>query len=227
MPQRRLMEEDHMGSLPGAQEIVIPAVGVRLQGTLTLPPDAVSLVLFAHGSGSSRHSPRNRYVAAELNRSGIGTLLMDLLSPQEDTVPMARFDIDLLAARLAQATGWVAARLAAPLPLGYFGASTGAAAAIRAANASPIQIRAIASRGGRPDMAEPDALATLLAPILLIVGGLDTSVIELNRAAFALLRCPKELVIVPGATHLFEEPGTLEAVARLAAQWFGRFLGNA
>jgi dienelactone hydrolase len=227
MPQRRLMEEDHMGSLPDAQEIVIPAVGVRLQGTLTLPPDAVSLVLFAHGSGSSRHSPRNRYVAAELNRSGIGTLLMDLLSPQEDTVPMARFDIDLLAARLAQATGWVAARLAAPLPLGYFGASTGAAAAIRAANASPIQIRAIASRGGRPDMAEPDALATLLAPILLIVGGLDTSVIELNRAAFALLRCPKELVIVPGATHLFEEPGTLEAVARLAAQWFGRFLGNA
>jgi len=216
-----------MGSLPDAQEIVIPAVGVRLQGTLTLPPDAVSLVLFAHGSGSSRHSPRNRYVAAELNRSGIGTLLMDLLSPQEDTVPMARFDIDLLAARLAQATGWVAARLAAPLPLGYFGASTGAAAAIRAANASPIQIRAIASRGGRPDMAEPDALATLLAPILLIVGGLDTSVIELNRAAFALLRCPKELVIVPGATHLFEEPGTLEAVARLAAQWFGRFLGNA
>jgi pimeloyl-ACP methyl ester carboxylesterase len=124
-------------------------------------------------------------------------------------------------------TGWVAARLAAPLPFGYFGASTGAAAAIRAANASPIQIRAIASRGGRPDMAEPDALATLLAPILLIVGGLDTSVIELNRAAFALLRCPKELVIVPGATHLFEEPGTLEAVARLAAQWFGRFLGNA
>jgi dienelactone hydrolase len=227
MPQRRLMEEDHMGSLPDAQEIVIPAVGVRLQGTLTLPPGAVSLVLFAHGSGSSRRSPRNRYVAAELNRSGIGTLLMDLLSPQEDTVPMARFDIDLLAARLAQATGWVAARLAAPLPLGYFGASTGAAAAIRAANASPIQIRAIASRGGRPDMAEPDALATLLAPILLIVGGLDTSVIELNRAAFALLRCPKELVIVPGATHLFEEPGTLEAVARLAAQWFGRFLGNA
>ncbi|QCP50242.1 alpha/beta hydrolase [Trinickia violacea] len=216
-----------MGFRPDAQEVVIPAGGVRLQGTLTLPPGAVSLVLVAHGSGSSRHSPRNRYVAAELNRSSIGTLLMDLLSPQEDTEPAARFDIDLLAARLAQATGWVAARLATPLPLGYFGASTGAAAAIRAANASPIQIRAIVSRGGRPDMAEPAALATLVSPILLIVGGLDTRVIELNRAAFALLRCPKELVIVPGATHLFEEPDTLEAVARLAVQWFERYLGNA
>jgi pimeloyl-ACP methyl ester carboxylesterase len=215
-----------MVSRPDAQEVVIPAVGVRLQGTLTLPPGAVSLVLFAHGSGSSRHSPRNRYVAAELNRSSIGTLLMDLLSPQEDTEPAARFDIDLLAARLAQVTGWVAARLAAPLPFGYFGASTGAAAAIRAANASPIQIRAIVSRGGRPDMAKPGALATSLAPTLLIVGGLDTSVIKLNRAAFALLTCPKELVIVTGATHLFEEPGTLEEVARLAAQWFERYLCN-
>ena len=152
---------------------------------------------------------------------------MDLLSPQEDTVPAARYDIDLLTARLAQATGWLAAQQAAPLPLGYFAASTGAAAAIRAANASPIQIRAIVSRGGIPDLAEPDALAKLLAPTLLPVGGLDASVIELNRAAFVLLRCPKELVIVPGAIHLFEEPGTLEEVARLAAQWFERYLGNA
>jgi pimeloyl-ACP methyl ester carboxylesterase len=216
-----------MVSRPDAQEVVIPAGGVRLQGKLTLPRGASALVLFAHGSGSSRLSPRNRYVAAELNRSGVGTLLMDLLSPQEDTVPAARFDIDLLAARLVQATGWVAAQQAAPLPLGYFAASTGAAAAIRAANASPIQIRAIVSRGGIPDLAEPGALAKLLAPTLLLVGGLDASVIELNRAAFALLRCPKELVIVPGATHLFEEPGTLEEVARLAAQWFERYLGNA
>lgn len=216
-----------MMSRLNAQEVVIPAGDMRLHGTLTLPPGANSLVLFAHGSGSSRHSPRNRYVAAELNRSGIGTLLMDLLSPQEDAVPAARFDIDLLAARLAQATSWVAAQLAVPLPLGYFGASTGAAAAIRAANASQIRIRAVVSRGGRPDMAEPDALAKLLAPTLLIVGGLDTSVIKLNQAAFALLTCPKQLAIVPGATHLFEEPGTLEEVARLAAQWFARHLGNA
>jgi dienelactone hydrolase len=221
------VEEDDVQSRPDAQEVVIPAGSARLQGTLTRPPGAGSLVLFAHGSGSSRLNPRNRYVATELNRSGIGTLLTDLLSPQEDTVPAARFDIDLLAARLVLATGWVAAQQASPLPAGYFGASTGAAAAIRAANVSPIQIRAIVSRGGRPDMAEPAALAKLLAPTLLIVGGLDTSVIELNRAAFALLRCPKELVIVPGATHLFEEPGALEAVARLAAQWFERYLGNA
>jgi pimeloyl-ACP methyl ester carboxylesterase len=225
-PQRRLVE-DHMRSHPDTQDVLIPAGAVLLQGTLTLPPCAVSLVLFAHGSGSSRHSPRNKYVAAELHRSGIGTLLMDLLSPQEDSVPATRFDIDLLAARLAQATAWLASLQPAPLPFGYFGASTGAAAAIRAANASPIPIRAIVSRSGRPDLAQADALAKLLAPTLLVVGGLDITVIELNRAAFALLNCAKELVVVPGATHLFEERGTLEAVAQLAAQWFGRYLGNA
>jgi dienelactone hydrolase len=216
-----------MQTRPDSQEVVIPAGGARLQGTLTLPQGAGSMVLFAHGSGSSRLSPRNRYVAAELNRSGIGTLLTDLLAPDEDAEPAARFDIDLLAARLLQATGWVAARLAAPLSFGYFGASTGAAAAIRAASASPVRIRAIVSRGGRPDLAGPDILATLLAPTLLLVGGLDSAVIQLNQEAFALLRCPKEWVIVPGATHLFEEPGTLEAVARHAAQWFERYLGNA
>jgi pimeloyl-ACP methyl ester carboxylesterase len=216
-----------MQTRPNSQEVVIPAGDARLQGTLTLLPGTGSLVLFAHGSGSSRLSPRNRYVAAELNRSGIGTLLMDLLSPQEDAVPAARFDIDLLAARLVQATLWMAAGQVAPLSFGYFGASTGSAAAIRAASASPIQIGAIVSRGGRPDLAGPDILATLLAPTLLLVGGLDSGVIKLNQEAFALLKCPKELMIVPGATHLFEESGTLEAVARYAAQWFERYLGNA
>jgi dienelactone hydrolase len=209
------------------QEVTIPAKDVRLMGTLALPQDARSLVLFAHGSGSSRLSPRNRYVAAELNRAGIGTLLMDLLSEQEDTGPAARFDIDLLAARLVQATSWIAAaRRTAPLSLGYFGASTGAAAAIRAARASSVPIQAIVSRGGRPDLAGPDALSSVQAPTLLVVGGLDAHVIELNRAAFALLECPKDLVIVPGATHLFEEPGKLGAVARLAVQWFERYLGK-
>jgi pimeloyl-ACP methyl ester carboxylesterase len=221
------VEEDDMQTRPNSQEVVIPAGDARLHGTLTLLPGAGSLVLFAHGSGSSRLSPRNRYVAAELNRCGIGTLLMDLLSPQEDAVPAARFDIDLLAARLVQATLWMAAGQVAPLSFGYFGASTGSAAAIRAASASPIQIGAIVSRGGRPDLAGPDILATLLAPTLLLVGGLDSGVIKLNQEAFALLKCPKELMIVPGATHLFEESGTLEAVARHAAQWFERYLGNA
>ena len=208
------------------QEVAIPAQDARLMGTLALPQDARSLVLFAHGSGSSRLSPRNQYVAAELNRAGIGTLLMDLLSEQEDTGPAARFDIDLLAARLAQATGWIAARQTAPLSVGYFGASTGAAAAIRAARVSPVPIQAIVSRGGRPDLAGPGVLCAVQAPTLLVVGGLDVNVIELNRAAFALLECPKDLVIVPGATHLFEEPGTLESVARLAVQWFERYLGK-
>ncbi|MGF6600637.1 dienelactone hydrolase [Paraburkholderia sp. GAS448] len=208
------------------QEVTIPAGDARLMGTLALPQDARSLVLFAHGSGSSRLSPRNRYVAAELNRAGIATLLMDLLSEQEDTDPAARFKIDLLAARLAQATVWIAVQQTAPLPLGYFGASTGAAAAMRAAHVSSVPIQAIVSRGGRPDLVGPDVLASVQAPTLLVVGGLDANVIELNKAVFALLECPKDLVIVPGATHLFEEPGTLEAVARCAVQWFERYLGK-
>ncbi|MCY0853255.1 dienelactone hydrolase family protein [Cupriavidus sp. D39] len=199
---------------------------MELQGILTLPPGAGSLVLFAHGSGSSRHSPRNRYVAAELNRSGIGTLLMDLLLPEEDRVQATRFDVELLATRLAQTTTWVQQQ-AILLPLGYFGASIGAAAAIHAASRSPIPIQAVVSRGGRVDLAGPEALAKLLAPTLLIIGGLDPGVIERNESAFALLTCRKELVIVPGATHLFEERGTLEAVARLAAQWFQCYLGTA
>ncbi|MHA7685655.1 dienelactone hydrolase family protein [Cupriavidus sp. PET2-C1] len=209
------------------RELVIPAGDVYLQGILTLPPGAGSLVLFAHGSGSSRHSPRNKYVAAELNRSGMGTLLMDLLLPQEDSIPATRFDVDLLAARLVQATKWVTEQQAIPLPLGYFGASIGAAAAIRAASTSPTRIHAIVSRGGRVDLAGRDALAKLLAPTLLIVGGLDSSVIERNESTFALLTCQKELDIVPGASHLFEEPGALETVARLATQWFERHLAKA
>lgn len=213
-----------MASWLTMQEVTIPVGGVRLMGTLALPQNARSLVLFAHGSGSSRFSPRNRYVADELNRASIGTMLMDLLSEQEDTGPAARFDIDLLATRLAQATESIAARQTPPLSVGYFGASTGAAAAIRAARVSSVPIRAIVSRGGRPDLAGRGVLSAVHAPTLLLVGGLDAHIIELNRAAFALLEGPKDLVIIPGATHLFEEPGTLEAVARLAVQWFERYL---
>jgi dienelactone hydrolase len=206
-------------------EVTIPVEDAFLMGTLALPQDAQSLVLFAHGSGSSRFSPRNQYVATELNRASIGTLLMDLLSEQEDTGPAARFNIELLAVRLAQATAWIAAKQTARLSFGYFGASTGAAAAIRAAHVSSVPIEAIVSRGGRPDLAGRDVLAAAQAPMLLVVGGLDATVIEVNREAFALLECPKDLVIIPCATHLFEEPGTLEAVARYALQWFERYLG--
>ncbi|MEM5383195.1 alpha/beta hydrolase [Paraburkholderia phymatum] len=215
-----------MESRQPVQEVTIPVKDVSLMGTLTRPQNARALVLFAHGSGSSRFSPRNRYVAAELNRAGIETLLMDLLSEQEDSGPAARFDIDLLAARLAQATEWIAARQTPPLSVGYFGASTGAAAAIRAARVSSVPIQAIVSRGGRPDLAGRDVLSSVHVPTLLVVGGLDTHVIELNRAAFALLEGPKDLMIVPGATHLFEENGALEVVARLAVQWFERYPGN-
>lgn len=206
---------------------MLPAGNLGLHGILTLPAGASAFVLFAHGTGSSRHSPRNRFVAAELNRSGMGTLLMDLLTPEEDSVQAIRFDVGLLAGRLLQATEWIAQQQSITLPLGYFGASIGAAASIRAASLSPIPIGAIVSRGGRVDLAGTDALAKLLAPTLLIVGGFDTSVIERNEFAFAMLTCPKELAIVPGATHLFEEPGTLESVARLATQWFGRHLVRA
>lgn len=216
-----------MESGSDAREVVLPAGNLGLHGIFALPPGAGAFVLFAHGSGSSRHSPRNQFVAAELNRSGMGTLLMDLLTPEEDGVQASRFDVGLLAGRLLQATEWIMQQLAMPLPLGYFGASIGAAASIRAASLSPIRIGAIVSRGGRVDLAGPDALAKLLAPTLLIVGGFDTSVIERNEFAFAMLRCQKELAIVPGATHLFEESGALESVARLATQWFARHLGGA
>jgi putative phosphoribosyl transferase len=193
---------------------------------LILPPGATGVVLFAHGSGSSRHSPRNQYVAAQLREARLGTLLIDLLTPQEDEVTRARFDIGLLTLRLAEAARSLAREpRARDLPVGLFGASTGAAAALEVAAALPEAIHAVVSRGGRPDLASGAALRKVRAPTLLIVGGDDAGVIGLNEQAYAALGCPKRLAIVPGATHLFEEPGTLEEVARLAAEWFTRHLG--
>jgi putative phosphoribosyl transferase len=193
---------------------------------LIVPPGAAGVVLFAHGSGSSRHSPRNQYVAAQLREAGLATLLIDLLTPEEDEVVRTRFDIALLTGRLAEAARSLArAPQTRDLPVGLFGASTGAAAALEAAAAMPEAIRAVVSRGGRPDLASRAALNEVKAPTLLIVGGDDTGVIGLNKQAYAQLGCEKRLAIVPGATHLFEEPGTLEEVARLAAEWFTRHLG--
>jgi len=203
----------------------IPAGGATVEGLLEIPEGAVGLVLFAHGSGSSRHSPRNNYVAGVLRAAGIGTLLMDLLTPEEDSDYSRRFDIGLLTGRLLEATRWVAAQEATrDLPLGFFGASTGAAAALDAAAALGDTARAVVSRGGRPDLASEQALLKVRAPTLLLVGGYDDGVIDLNQLAYDQLHCEKEMVIVPGATHLFEEPGTLEEVARQAADWFVRHL---
>jgi putative phosphoribosyl transferase len=206
----------------------IAAGRVMLEGNLSLSEGARGIVLFAHGSGSSRLSPRNRYVAQLLNQAKLATLLVDLLSPQEEAVDLRtaqlRFNIGLLAERLVGVTDWlVQQRDTGPLRIGYFGASTGAAAALVAAAERPEIVRAVVSRGGRPDLAGP-VLARVEAPTMLIVGGNDPLVIELNRAALAQLRCEKKLVIVPGATHLFEEPGALDEVARLARQWFERHL---
>jgi pimeloyl-ACP methyl ester carboxylesterase len=208
--------------------VTIAVGGVLLEGDLAVPARAGGIVVFAHGSGSSRHSPRNRFVASELRNAGLGTLLMDLLTRDEerheDAGGRLRFDIELLVRRLAGAAEWLAAqRETAALPIGYFGASTGAAAALVAAARQPARVAAVVSRGGRPDLAG-NALAAVRAPTLLIVGGDDVPVIEMNREAFDWLRCTKAMKIVPGATHLFEEPGTLEQVARLAAEWFGRHL---
>lgn len=203
----------------------IPAAGAVVEGMLEIPHRAVGLVLFAHGSGSSRHSPRNNHVAGVLRAAGVGTLLMDLLTPMEDRDYARRFDVDLLARRLLDAARWVTAEDATrTLPLGFFGASTGAAAALEAAAVLGDAARAVVSRGGRPDLASPQALARVTAPTLLLVGGHDSGVIELNQQAYDQLRCKKELVIVPGASHLFEEPGTLEAVAARAAGWFAGHL---
>lgn len=196
-----------------------------LNGDLTLPSEARGLVVFAHGSGSSRHSPRNRFVATRLNANALGTLLFDLLTPAEEAIDEAtrrlRFDIPLLARRLEDAVEWIAKQDDIPnLPLGVFGASTGAAAALIAAAEQPDAVRAVVSRGGRPDLADRH-LADVQAPTLLIVGGDDTQVIELNREAEAkLTKAQVSLEIVPGASHLFEEPGTLEKVANLASDWF-------
>jgi dienelactone hydrolase len=199
-----------------------------LEGNLSLPADARGLVLFAHGSGSSRHSPRNRHVAERLNGGRLATLLLDLLTAEEEridrTTAELRFDIALLADRLVQATDWLRSQPGtSAMPLGFFGASTGAGAALVAAAERPEQIGAVVSRGGRPDLAAL-ALPLVHAPTLLIVGGADPQVITLNRTALSALHCDKELVIVPGATHLFEEPGALDAVADRAARWFQRHL---
>ncbi len=203
----------------------IPAGTATIEGMLEIPDHAVGLVLFAHGSGSSRHSPRNNYVAGVLRQAGVGTLLMDLLTPQEDRDYARRFDIALLTQRLLDAARWVVSQDAThELPLGFFGASTGAAAALEAAAMLGADARAVVSRGGRPDLASRHALASVTAPTLLLVGGFDDVVIDLNQLAYNQLHCEKELVIVPGATHLFEEPGTLEEVARQAAAWFAQHL---
>jgi putative phosphoribosyl transferase len=204
--------------------IQISTHSVLLEGTLALPEHVKGLVVFAHGSGSSRFSPRNTFVARILQQASIGTLLMDLLTREEDTLYATRFDIELLTIRLLLATHWLQEQLETKdLVTGYFGASTGAAAALKAAVALGSSIRAVVSRGGRPDLAE-GVLGDVCSSTLLIVGGNDEVVLQLNRAALAKLTCKKELMVVPGATHLFEEPGTLEEVARLATEWFQRYL---
>lgn len=210
------------------EEILIPAGGIVLPGDLEVPESARAIIVFAHGSGSSRLSSRNRFVASVLRGSGrFGTVLFDLLTSEEDTVYANRFDIGLLADRLEAATRDVLARPGfAGVPVGYFGASTGAAAAIVAAARMPDVVHTVVSRGGRPDLAG-EALEDLRVPLLLIVGSLDYQVIELNEQALALIPAvEKRLEIVPGATHLFEEPGTLTQTAGLALAWFDRFLGK-
>lgn len=215
----------------GRERLVRVSAGpVTLEGALGIPSGAQGIVVFAHGSGSSRHSPRNRYVAQVLREGGLATLLIDLLTADEEAVDVMtahlRFDISLLAERLVGATDWVSQYSATQhLKIGYFGASTGAAAALVAATKRPSVVAAIVSRGGRPDLAG-HALPRVQAPTLLIVGGHDEPVIEMNQQALAQLRVEKRLEIVPGATHLFEEPGTLEQVARLARQWFTRYLAE-
>ena len=206
------------------RSVHIPVNSVVLEGDLDIPEGAQAVVIFAHGSGSSRLSSRNRFVARVLNDEGIGTLLFDLLTREEDTVYENRFDIDLLTDRLKEATIWLKAQPeTSNLRIGFFGASTGAAAALRAAADLGDEIKSVVSRGGRPDMAEK-ALGQVQAPTLLIVGGYDDVVIELNEQAYRLIKAEKELKIVPGATHLLEEPGALEEVARAAAEWFKRHL---
>ena len=203
----------------------IPAGVAQVEGMLELPANVQSIVLFAHGSGSSRHSKRNTYVARVLQKNGIGTLLMDLLTPEEDAFYPNRFDIPLLTHRLLAATSWIKNDpRTSHLPIGYFGASTGAAAALQAAASYGDEIGAVVSRGGRPDIAGRSALENVKAPTLLIVGGFDEEVITLNKEAYSFMRCTKELSVIPNATHLFTEPGALEEVAKQAATWFANNL---
>jgi dienelactone hydrolase len=209
------------------QSVAIATAGVTLEADVVVPEPALGVVLFAHGSGSSRHSPRNRRVAQQLQQAGLGTLLMDLLTADEEQVDLRsrelRFNIGLLARRLVGAVDWLADRFGGELPMGLFGASTGAAAALVAAAERPSQVAAVVSRGGRPDLAGP-ALDRVSAPTLLIVGGADPQVLTLNRQAAERLAAPHRLEVVPGAGHLFEEPGALEEVARLAGAWFSTHL---
>jgi putative phosphoribosyl transferase len=213
------------------REVTVGTDGVQLKGNLTLPTRREGIVLFAHGSGSSRHSPRNRYVAQLLNDSGFGTLLIDLLTPEEEQIDRVtaqhRFDIDLLARRLVGIVDWLSTTPeTAPDPIGCFGASTGAAAALIAASMRPDLVKAVVSRGGRPDLAGRH-LRAVMCPTLLIVGGNDQPVIPLNQQALEQITAPeKRLEIVPGATHLFEERGALDEVARLAGAWFARYIGS-
>lgn len=218
-----------MGTFEGVESLVIPAGPVQLQGDLVLPTQRRGLVLFAHGSGSSRLSPRNRFVAESLQKRGLGTLLFDLLTEEEERRDEAdghlRFDIAFLASRLGQVLRWVReSEKMGDHPVGFFGASTGAAAALVAAAEAPDDVGAIVSRGGRPDLAA-DALERVRAPTLLIVGGADTTVLQLNESALARINATKRLEVVPDATHLFPEPGALEEAARLAGEWFVEHLG--
>jgi dienelactone hydrolase len=218
---RLLAEAEEVAEvLPREVEVLVPAGTVELEGSLNVPRGATAVVAFAHGSGSSRHSPRNRYVAEPLQRAGLATLLIDLLTPQEEGHRDLVFDIRLLSERLSAVCRWLALDVRTrDLPIGLFGASTGAAAALATAATAGATVKAVASRGGRPDLA--DALLPLVqAPTLLVVGGDDDVVLELNRRAQQDLRCPSRLDVVPGATHLFEEPGALQEVARLATGWF-------
>lgn len=218
------------GAQATASEVVVTLDDASLGGDLVVPEGASGIVAFAHGSGSSRRSPRNQLVARTLNEAGIGTLLIDLLTPEEEQLDRLtselRFDIALLARRVVAAVDWLRDGPAASLPIGLFGASTGAAAALVAAAARPDDVAAVVSRGGRPDLAGA-ALHQVRAPTLLIVGAADEVVLDLNRRALELIPAERRLVVVPGATHLFEEPGALEQVARLAAEWFQRYLGDA
>jgi putative phosphoribosyl transferase len=216
-----------MKTLAERTEVQIPAGDVTLAGELRMDESTGAIVVFAHGSGSSRHSPRNQFVAGVLRERGLGTLLFDLLTPEEGEIDFdtahLRFDIGFLAERLGRATGWLLAEWPGLSPIGYFGASTGAAAAIVASRRHGPAIGAIVSRGGRADLSG-DALAGVTAPTLLLVGERDSAVVAANESAYAALRCEKKLHVVPGATHLFEEPGALDEVAREAAEWFGRHL---
>jgi alpha-beta hydrolase superfamily lysophospholipase len=219
------------GQAPAAREVRIPSGDVWLYGDLIVPADAFGVVLFVHGSGSGRHSARNRQVAQKLQQAGMATLLFDLLTAQEEQVDLHtrehRFDIPLLTGRMQDATAWVQAQPELrDLPVGYFVASTGSAAALMGAGGLCHRIWALVSRGGRPDLAGPAALAAVTAPTLLIVGGADGTVLDLNREAFGRMQCEKRLAVVPGATHLFEEPGTLEQVSELAAAWFSEHMAR-